>query len=103
MKNPIIETTDGDEADLLTETEGNDGLVEEKGTEVKGAEVGLRHSKRTIKLPERYDKYCRNQIKNRPIDRRLQTLQLLQILLGSGILNDLDSDMTCNILNAVMR
>ena len=103
MKNSIIETTDRDEADLLSETEGNDGLVEERGKEDKGAEEGLRHYKRTIKLPERYDKYCMNQIKNCPIDRILQTLQTLQTLLGSGMLNDLDSDMTCNILNAVMR
>ena len=42
----------------------------------------------------------KNQITSRPIDRRLQTLQTL---LGSGILNDLDSDTMHTILDAIMR
>ena len=38
----------------------------EKETEVKGADGELRRSKRTIKPPKRYDKYCIYQIISRP-------------------------------------
>ena len=41
-----------------------------------------------------------HQITSRPVDRRLQTLQML---LGTGVFNELDSDMTNNILDAVMK
>ena len=41
-----------------------------------------------------------NQITSRPLDRRLHSFQ---ILLGSGILNEMDSDMTDKVLEAVMK
>ena len=72
----------------------------EEDTEVdKGATV-LRRSKRDRKLPKRFDSYQMNQITSRPLDRRLHSLQ---ILLGSGILNEMDSDMTDKVLEAVMK
>ena len=72
----------------------------EEDTEVdKGATV-LRRSKRDRKLPKRFDSYQMNQITSRPLDRRLHSLQ---ILIGSGILNEMDSDMTDKVLEAVMK
>lgn len=100
----IIEATDKDDTDLQTETEVEkvtEGFITKtEETEVKGVEGELRRSRRNPKPPKRYDEYYMNLMTNRPVDRRLQTLQKL---LGSGILNDLDSDMTHSILDAVMR
>ena len=100
----IIEATDGNDTDLYTDSKlekATEEIIKEpKDTEVKLAEGGLRRSKRNPKPPKKFDEYYMNQMTSRPIDRRLQTLQKL---LGSGILNELDSDMTHNILDAVMR
>ena len=68
--------------------------------EAKGADRGIRPSQRHRKVPQRLGLYYTHQITNRPVDRRLQTLQTL---IGSGILNELDSDMTNSILDAVIK
>lgn len=63
-------------------------------------EVPLRRSTREKHPPKWLDKYQVNQITNRPVSRRLQTLQML---LSTGVFNLLDSDMTNVILNVVMK
>ena len=60
----------------------------------------LRRSTRERRLPKRFESYQMHQIVTRPIDRRLHTLQ---IILGSGILNEMDSDMTHTIVDAIMK
>ena len=102
--NNDIETDDEElvESDKEIEMVKKEKVVTEveEDTEVdKGATV-LRRSKRDRKLPKRFDSYQMNQITSRPLDRRLHSLQ---ILLGSGILNEMDSDMTDKVLEAVMK
>ena len=102
--NNDIETDDEEivESDKEIEIVKKEKVVTEveEDTEVdKGATV-LRRSKRDRKLPKRFDSYQMNQITSRPLDRRLHSLQ---ILLGSGILNEMDSDMTDKVLEAVMK
>ena len=85
-------------------------LENKKDTCVEGAvggserlltqEVPLRRSTREKRLPKWLDKYQVNQITDRPVSRRLQTLQML---LSTGVFNLLDSDMTNVILNVVMK
>ncbi|MCG7882613.1 MAG: hypothetical protein JAY96_13610 [Candidatus Thiodiazotropha endolucinida] len=61
----------------------------------------LRRSARERKPPKWFDSYQVNQVTvNRPVNRKLQTLQML---LSSGVLNELDSDMTDSILVTVMK
>lgn len=64
------------------------------------AEVLPRRSQRDRKPPKRFESYYMHQITSRPLDRRLQALQKL---LGSGILDELDSDMTHSILESVIK
>ena len=102
--NNDIETDDEEivESDKEIEIVKKEKVVTEveEDTEVdKGATV-LRRSKRDRKLPKRFDSYQMNQITSRPLDRRLHSLQ---ILLGSGILNEMDSDMTDKVLEAVTK
>ena len=66
----------------------------------KSADSELRRSQRDREVPQRLGLYYTHQITNRPVDRRLQTLQTL---IGSGILNELDSNMTYSILDAVIK
>lgn len=74
----------------------------EADEEEKGATGGAlpRRSTREKKKPKRFESYVMHQVTSRPVDRRLQTLQSL---LGSGVFNQLDSDITTSILNAVMK
>ena len=102
--NDDIETDDDEivEHDKEVETvESEKGVTEvEEDTEVDIGATVLRRSKRERKLPKRFDSYQMNQIISRPLDRRLHSLQ---ILLSSGILNEMDSDMTDKVLEAVMK
>ena len=98
-----IEVTD-DDLHTVEVIEADKEAEEPDSTEVipeaKGADRGLRRSQRDRKVPQRLGLYYTHQITNRPVDRRLQTLQTL---IGSGILNELDSDMTNSILDAVIK
>lgn len=78
----------------------SDDTVETEEAEVEGAAGGLRRSKRVRKPPKKFEAYQMHLITNRPLDRRLETLQML---LESGVLNDIDSDMTHTILDAVIK
>ena len=60
----------------------------------------LEDLRETGNLQKRLELYYTHQIMSRPVDRRLQTLQML---LGSGVLDELDSDMTHNILESVIK
>ena len=102
-KSKVIASTDE------TEVTDRDDIVPhtveppEEEAEVDEGETGevlLRRSKRDRKPPKRFESYHMHQITTRPVDRRLQTLQML---LGTGVFNELDSDMTNNILDAVMK
>ena len=98
-----IEVTD-DDLHTVEVIEADEEAEEPESTEVipeaKGADRGLMRSQRDRKVPQRLGLYYTHQITNRPVDRRLQTLQTL---IGSGILNELDSDMTNSILDAVIK
>ena len=98
-----IEVTD-DDLHTVEVIEADEEAEEPEPTEVipeaKGADRGLRRSQRDRKVPQRLGLYYTHQITNRPVDRRLQTLQTL---IGSSILNELDSDMTNSILDAVIK
>ena len=98
-----IEVTDND-LHTVEVIEADKEAEEPESTEVipeaKGADSGLRRSQRDRKVPQQLGLYYTHQIANRPVDRRLQTLQTL---IGSGILNELDSGMTNSILDAVIK
>lgn len=87
--------------DLNTDTDMNEEpqQVETENKE-QGATVELRRSKRDRKPPKKFESYQMHQITNRPHDRKLETLHKL---LGSGVLNDLDSEMSHNIIEAIMK
>ena len=65
----------------------------------EGATGGIlpRRSTREKEKLKQFDSYIMHQVTIRPVDRQLQTL------LGSGVFNQLDSDMTTSILDAVMK
>lgn len=94
-----------DDSHTDEEIEADDNGIEEESEEKtpvhdEGPAGVQRRSKRDRKPPKRLEMYYTHQITSRPVDRRLQTLQML---LGSGVLDELDSDMTHNILGAVMK
>lgn len=80
-------------------TPDTEGAVED-AERLQAQEVPLRRSTREKRPPKWLDTYQVNQITNRPVNRRLQTLQML---LNTGVFNQLDSDMTDDILNVVMK
>ena len=82
-----------------TEVEETESLEDER-EEANRPLQELRRSQRERKLPQRLGLYYTHQITHKPVDRRLQTLQML---LGTGVFEQLDSDMTHNILDAVMK
>ena len=98
-----IEVTD-DDLHTVEIIEADEEAVEPESTEVitgaKSADSGLKRSQRDRKVPQRLGLYYTHQITNRPVERKLQTLQTLK---GSGILNELYSDMTNSILDAVIK
>ena len=92
----VLEEEEGDEAKEDKDDEKDDNkTVEEEATEVEKGATALRRSKRDRKAPKRFESYQMHQITSRPLDRRLHTLQRL---LGSGVLEDIDSDMTNKLL-----
>ena len=102
--NNDIETDDGEIVESNKEieiVENERGVTEvEEDAEVDKCATVLRRSKRDRKSPKQFDSYQMNLITSHPLDRRLHSLQ---ILLGSGILNEMDSDMTDKVLEAVMK
>lgn len=91
-----VKSTDPDTTDTIrdddlhtvetieTETEVEETeSIEEMPVEAKGDDSGPRRSQKDRKVPQRLGLYYTHQITNRPVDRRLQTLQML---LGTGIL-----------------
>ena len=66
----------------------------------KGREVKFYYDDRKETGNHQNDLNHMHQITSRPVDRRLQTIQML---LGTGVFNELDSDMTNNILDTVMK
>lgn len=105
-KSKVVHTaadTEEEEVDVNLETDPHtDETKEAEAEEEKGATGGAlpRRSTREKKKPKRFESYVMHQVTSRPVDRRLQTLQSL---LGSGVFNQLDSDMTTSILDAVMK
>ena len=95
-------TYEAEETDLHVDKNKEIESHEAEAEEEKGAVGGTlpRRSTREKKIPKKYDSYIMHQVTSRPIDRRLQTLQSL---LGSGVFNELDTDMTNSILDAVMK
>lgn len=105
-KSEVVHTaadTKEEEVDVNLETDPHtDETREAEAEEEKGATGGAlpRRSTREKTKPKRFESYVMHQVTSRPVDRRLQTLQSL---LGSGVFNQLDSDMTTSILDAVMK
>ena len=105
-KSKVVETaTDNeDEIDVhLDDRHPHTDDTKDPEAEVEeGATGGIlpKRSTREKKKPKRFDSYIMHQVTSRPVDRRLQTLQSL---LGSGVFNQFDSDMTTSILDAVMK
>ena len=102
-KSKVIASTDETEVTDRDDIAPHTVEPPEEEAEVDEGETGealLRRSKRDRKPPKRFESYHMHQITSRPVDRRLQTLQML---LGTGVFNELDSDMTNNILDAVMK
>ena len=105
-KSKVVETATDNEDEIDVRLDDGDPHTDdtkEPEAEVEeGATGGIlpRRSTRERKKPKRFDSYIMHQVTSRPVDRRLQTLQSL---LGSGVFNQLDSDMTTCILDAVMK
>ena len=95
-------TYEAEETDLHVDENKGVESHEAEAEEEKGAVGGTlpRRSTREKKLPKKFDSYIMHQVTSRPINRRLQTLQNL---LGSGVFNELDTEMTNSILDAVMK
>ena len=105
-KSKVVETATDNEDEIDVHLDDGDPHTDDtKDPEAEveeGATGGIlpRRSTREKKKPKRFDSYIMHQVTSRPVDRRLQTLQSL---LGSGVFNQLDSDMTTSILDAVMK